>query len=231
MFKLASISLEQLSSTQWSILSALQVSSYARLPRIPLNNTALSPQTGTNNNPMNDMYIDARYNAVTQKLQIFATSRLIEYEQYEKAESIRLLVLLTCTGAPKRFIFEQPLNDANNHDPVFSQSLYEFNVMLPLPRGFDLSFFQEVSARDLDIRNNKVQFVSHDATGITVGTAQREGDDGKTFYAALVTTHQLLTVGEQLAFTITATVRYSDIRYHIHPMIGSLKIYMSFYLN
>lgn len=157
------------------------------------------------------MYINARYDMDTRKLQIFATDRLAEYEQHEIAEAIRLTVMLACTsGGPKRFLFEQPLDEANNHAPVFGQSLYEFSVMLPLPRGFDLSFFQEVSARDLDIRNNKVHFTSRDAQGITVGTAQRVGNDGKTFYAALVTTNQLLTVGEQLAFSITATVSDDD---------------------
>lgn len=156
---------------------------------------------------MTNRYIDARYNADTQKLQIFATPLLLEYESHEVATDISLTIELQCTANTHTLHFEQPLDEENNHAPVFAQNEYELTVMLPLPRGFDLSFFQNVSASDLDIFNNRVQFTSDDAVGVTVGTAERVGSDGKTFYATLVTSQQLLSVGAQMEFTITATVR------------------------
>lgn len=156
---------------------------------------------------MTNKYIDARYNAITQKLQIFATPLLLQYEYNEVATKISLSIELQCTATTHILHFEQPLAEENNHAPVFAQEEYQFTVMLPLPRGFDLTFFETVSARDLDIFNNRVQFTSDDAEGVTVGTAERVGSDGKTFYATMVTSHQLLNVGAQMEFTITATVR------------------------
>lgn len=66
---------------------------------------------------------------------------------------------------------------------------------------------QEISARDLDILNNQVTFSSVDSGFITVGTADRVGADGKTFYATLRTTQQILTINGQIEFTIIGTVR------------------------
>lgn len=151
-------------------------------------------------------YLTARYVETTGRLEILITDALREYEITETAASIRLTIELACSIGTRRLVFEQPLADENNHAPVFGQDVYEFEVQLPLPRDFDLTFFQSVYARDLDILNNRVQFTSTNAEGVTVGTKQLVGDDGKTFYASLVTSHQMLSVGEGLEFTITATV-------------------------
>lgn len=155
---------------------------------------------------MTNMYIDARFDDTTNKLQIFATPLLLEYESREYETSIQLSIELGCTIATRELNFEQPLAEANNHAPIFGQEEYVFTVMLPLPRGFDLTFFQTVSARDLDIINNRVHFTSTDVKVVTVGSAEQVGADRKTFYATMVTSQQLLSVGAQLEFTITATV-------------------------
>lgn len=151
-------------------------------------------------------YLTARYVDITAKLEILVTDALRDYEITETAASIRLTIELGCTIGTRRLVFEQPLADENNHAPTFGQDVYEFEVQLPLPRDFDLTFFRTVYARDLDILNNRVQFTSTNAEGVIVGTKQLVGDDGKTFYASLVTSRQMLSVGDGLEFSITATV-------------------------
>lgn len=130
----------------------------------------------------------------------------MDYDRTQTATSIQEEVELGCTTNTRKLTFEVQLSKENNHAPTFLQEVYEIVVTLPLPRSFDLTFFQEVSARDLDIWNNQVHFTSDDAVGVTVGTSQKLGSDGKTFYATLITSQQMLRVGEQLEFTIVATV-------------------------
>lgn len=69
-----------------------------------------------------------------------------------------------------------------------------------------LNIFQEVSARDLDLRNNRVTFSSNDSMVIDVGTSNRIGADGKTFFATLTTNQQILTIQDAIEFTIIGTV-------------------------
>lgn len=157
-------------------------------------------------------YIDARYDADTQRLQIYATDALADYEYQQTSDRLYLSIELLCTTGTRTLrSFEQPFDESNNHAPAFvlaeGEEAYAFRVTLPLPRGFDLTFFQQVGARDLDIRNNRVSFTSANAVGLTVGSAESAGSDGKTFYATLVTTHQMLSIeGGQLEFDITGTV-------------------------
>lgn len=153
-------------------------------------------------------YIEAEYDKVSNLLRISATSALADYEQEQYAEQITLTIEMICTGnTRRRLVFVQTFDDSNNHDPVFPQSTYTIELMLPLPRSFDLTFFQEISARDLDIRNNQVTFSSSiDNSIVTVETASRRGDDQKTFYAVLKTSQQLLTLVQPLEFDIIATV-------------------------
>lgn len=180
---------------------------------------ALSVITMTNNydillaatsiGQMTRKYIDAEYDKSTNNLRILATAALADYEQEQSAEYITLTIELTCTGnTRRRLVFRQSFDDSNNYDPVFAQSIYTIELMLPLPKGFDLSFFQEISARDLDIRNNRVTFSSSiDNSIVTVETADRIGEDQKTFYVTLKTSQQLLTLLQPLEFVIIATVQ------------------------
>lgn len=161
---------------------------------------------------MQRKYIEAEFDAVTSSLRIFATAALADYEQEQYAEQITLTIEMSCTGnTRRRLVFKQSFDDSNNHDPVFGQSLYTIELMLPLPKGFDLTFFQEISVRDLDIRNNQVTFSSSiDNSVVTVEAADRVGDDQKTFYASLKTSQQLLTLLEPLEFDIIATVSFDE---------------------
>lgn len=63
-----------------------------------------------------------------------------------------------------------------------------------------------MSARDIDLEHNRVQFHSPASNVIDVGTSTTIGDDKKTFYPTLVLNQQLLTLTEPISFTIIATV-------------------------
>lgn len=63
-----------------------------------------------------------------------------------------------------------------------------------------------MSARDIDLRNNRVTFDSPASGVIDVGTSGTIGSDSKTFFATLVLNQQLLTLSNPLNFTIIATV-------------------------
>lgn len=160
----------------------------------------------TNNGQMLRKYLEADF--VDNSLRIIATAALADYESEQYSEEITLTIELNCaSNIRRRLVFKQMFDESNNHDPVFAQQSYTIEVMLPLPRGFDLTFYQEIAARDLDIVNNRVTFsTSTETTIVTVGTADRIGEDQKTFYATLKTSHQLLQLPEPFEFTIIATV-------------------------
>ncbi|KAG4076573.1 hypothetical protein HA402_002736 [Bradysia odoriphaga] len=139
-------------------------------------------------------------------LRIFTTDAFASYEDQETALQIQLRITFNCTTpSTSRIVFYQGINSANNHPPVFSESEYTIPVKLPLPKGFDLTFFKEVLARDIDLEHNQVTFRSPASDFIDVGTSDRIGDDKKTFYATLVLNQQLLTLAQNFSFTITAT--------------------------
>ncbi|KAJ6625244.1 Protocadherin-15, partial [Pseudolycoriella hygida] len=149
-------------------------------------------------------YIDATLE--DNILKIFTTSDFENYEDQETALQIQLRINFVCASPPNKFfVFYQGLKSANNHDPVFSESMYEISVKLPLPKSFDLTFFKEVMARDIDLEHNRVNFHTPSSNFIDVGTSPRIGEDKKTFYATLTLNQQLLTLSEPFSFTIIAT--------------------------
>ncbi|XP_037037495.1 uncharacterized protein LOC119075215 [Bradysia coprophila] len=149
-------------------------------------------------------YIDAALEG--DVLRIFTTEAFASYEDQETAFQIQLRITFVCASpSTTRIVFYQGINSANNHPPKFSESEYTIPVTLPLPKGFDLTFFKEVLARDIDLEHNQVTFRSPASDFIDVGTSERIGDDKKTFYATLVLNQQLLTLPQNFSFTITAT--------------------------
>lgn len=75
-------------------------------------------------------------------LTILTTDEFKYYEERETSTQIILTIRFTCASNSRSVYFLQPINIANNHDPVFSELIYEITVPLPLPRSFDLTFFQ-----------------------------------------------------------------------------------------
>lgn len=91
---------------------------------------------------MNKLYIDATIDQETNVLRIFTTDEYANFEEEQIVDEISLSLELTCTTGAQRLLFRQRITDSNNHDPVFNQTVYEIELQLPLPMGFDLTFFQ-----------------------------------------------------------------------------------------
>lgn len=180
---------------------------------------------------MDKMYIDAEYITGTQTLRIFATDALQNYEMEQTEIEIKLSLELGCTTLTRPLLFRLTINEANNHSPTFLKSHYDIEISLPLPNGFDLSFFEvytfpnsrfssynrflylyiffhfkTIMAHDYDLRNNAITFSSTDSGAVTVGTSNAASVDGKTFVATLVLNQQLLVIHDKLEFTIIGTV-------------------------
>lgn len=95
----------------------------------------------TESSGFSEKYIDAEL--VDNVLRIYTTDAFATYEDKETALQIQLRITFVCaTPSTTRIVFYQGLNSANNHAPVFSESIYTIPVKLPLPKGFDLTFFQ-----------------------------------------------------------------------------------------
>lgn len=83
------------------------------------------------------------------------------------------------------------------------------DIKLPLFLGFDLTYFQVISAIDYDISGYEINFESNDTEIIQVGTLRNENsEDRKRRYATLILTQQLLSLPNPIEFTITARVSY-----------------------
>lgn len=63
-----------------------------------------------------------------------------------------------------------------------------------------------MSARDIDIFDNKVTFSTNFAGIVAVSTKPETGSDGKTFYSMLTLTAPLIKLVQPVEFTLTATV-------------------------
>lgn len=76
-------------------------------------------------------------------MRIFTTEDFKTYEDKETEIEIRLRINFVCspTGTAN-FVFYQGLKIANNHEPVFNESIFQIPISLPLPKGFDLTFYR-----------------------------------------------------------------------------------------
>lgn len=160
----------------WGIINEkIDASFSGTLAEFRMNNTI---SITTESSGFSRKYINAEL--VDGVLRIFTTDDFANYEDQETALQIQLRITFVCTTpSTTRIVFYQGINSANNHPPVFSESEYTIPVKLPLPRGFDLTFFHEVVARDIDLEHNQVTFHSPASSFIDVGTSERIGDDKK----------------------------------------------------
>lgn len=94
----------------------------------------------TENSGFPRKYIDARLE--DDILIIFTTADFANYEDLETETEIQLRIDFTCSSNSKLFVFYQPINEANNNDPVFTEATYEITVKLPLHKGFDLTYYK-----------------------------------------------------------------------------------------
>uniref|UniRef100_A0A1L8D6T6 Cadherin domain-containing protein n=1 Tax=Nyssomyia neivai TaxID=330878 RepID=A0A1L8D6T6_9DIPT len=157
----------------------------------------------TNNADSGKIFINADYNADIEALTLFTTDEFPNYAEYEERTSIIVTISFTCLSFTRDITFSQPLQVSNDHDPEFLQPIYEFKIPLPLPANFDLTVFQEIAARDIDIGANGVTFTA-ESDFITVGTSP-DSREPKTYYATMITKTQILSIVHSIAFEITAT--------------------------
>lgn len=95
----------------------------------------------TSSSGFSRLYIDATFE--NDILRIFTTPDFANYEDQETATRITLGIDFVCTTPTARYFpFHQGIKIANNHAPRFSESQYEIKVQLPLPKGFDLTFYK-----------------------------------------------------------------------------------------
>lgn len=52
----------------------------------------------------------------------------------------------------------QKVIDINNHDPIFTKEVYEYNFGMTIPEKFDLTEVFPISASDGDFTNFKITF-------------------------------------------------------------------------
>ncbi|XP_055708550.1 uncharacterized protein LOC129804881 isoform X2 [Phlebotomus papatasi] len=150
------------------------------------------------------IFINADYNSELRALTLFTTDEFPDYAQYETRTSILVTISFDCQSTTRDFSFNQPLVVSNDHDPEFLQPVYEFKIPLPLPANFDLTVFQEIAARDIDIGENGVTFTA-DSEYVTIGTLPGPSREPKTYYATMTTKTQILSIVHNIAFEITAT--------------------------
>ncbi|XP_059612953.1 cadherin-related tumor suppressor-like [Phlebotomus argentipes] len=157
----------------------------------------------TNNADSGKIFISADYNAELEALTLFTTDEFPNYAQFEERTTIIMTISFSCVSLTRDITFSQALVVSNDHDPEFLQTEYEFTIPLPLPANFDLSVFQEIAARDIDIGENGVTF-SADSEYVTIGTSAVSREP-KTYYATMTTKTQILSIVHSIAFEITAT--------------------------
>lgn len=89
---------------------------------------------------MNKKYIDAVLD--NSRLRIVTTPEFSHYEEEQSSNEISLIIRLICSSGSKELVFRQKFRESNNHRPEFSQEVYDITVLLPLPKSFDLTFYQ-----------------------------------------------------------------------------------------
>lgn len=104
-----------------------------------MENTVSISTVPTNSNGVK--YIDASLE--NNIMRVFTTDAFADYEERETSLEIQIQINFVCSSLPtKSFVFYQGINSANNHAPKFLEETYEIPVKLPLPKGFDITFYK-----------------------------------------------------------------------------------------
>lgn len=101
--------------------------------------------------------------------------------------------------------FRQPIEDTNNHAPSFDKETYSYELPMPLPANFSISYFaSDITVTDLDLTNTGIIF-SIDTEDFTVASAGSLDSLAKTFRPTIIS-NKALKYTESQTFTLTATV-------------------------
>lgn len=102
-----------------------------------------------------------------------------------------------------------PIIDTNNHDPIFIDAPYIYKLSMPFPKGIPINLLGKISARDIDLTNEKILFSldSNDdkSNGLKVEWSSTDTIDKKLHYATLITT-SIINLNGDVTFNIFATV-------------------------
>ncbi|XP_050073217.1 uncharacterized protein LOC126561281 [Anopheles maculipalpis] len=151
------------------------------------------------------VYIDAVL--ANGKLTIRTNQQFTNYEKQEDTLFFLQLIVYSCaSGSSGEMTFRQFIKEENNHAPLFSQTIYNIVVPLPLPREFNIQQFIDsgkgVVANDYDITKNKVSFSIAENDYFTVETAS--GSSRTQFIANLITKQTLTKIQPPISLQITA---------------------------
>lgn len=157
---------------------------------------------------MKEEYIGATLNDET--LIIHKTDKFVLYAENESETSINFKVQFRCRdgnteGTSNPYTFTIYLLAGNDNAPTFQQSEYTLEVPLPLPSNFELTFYGQIFARDIDLGDNQVQF-SGGNSYFTIGTIGRSASNPKEYYMSIRTARQILLLPAEAA-TIQVTAR------------------------
>lgn len=157
---------------------------------------------------MKEEYIGATLSDET--LIIHKTDKFALYAENESETSINFKVQFKCTvgnteGTSLTYTFTIYLEVTNDNAPTFPQSEYRLDVPLPLPANFELTFYGEIFARDIDLGDNQVRF-SGGNEYFTIGTIGRSASNPKEYYVSVRTARQILLLPSEAAtIQVTAT--------------------------
>ncbi|XP_057337811.1 protocadherin-like wing polarity protein stan [Microplitis mediator] len=132
-----------------------------------------------------------------------------DYEIYETKAAMSIRVYFECGGGINKTDFEiiQPINDTNNHDPQFVNLPYSYKLSMPLPQNIPLHLLSGISARDVDLSNQKITFFLNNSDvnsqGFFAAWLSTDQTDNKLHRASLTTT-AVINLKNDFSFKIYA---------------------------
>lgn len=133
------------------------------------------------------------------------TDEFTDYEENEFSKTTSITVTFSCVAGTRKIEFLQPIEDTNNHSPVFDNAPYIYELPMPFPKNFALDKFAPISARDIDFTNTMITFnLDPSITGFSVSWLSSDSTDRKRHYATLVTT-AIINRADDLTFNLYAT--------------------------
>ncbi|XP_058065808.1 uncharacterized protein LOC131215436 [Anopheles bellator] len=176
-------------------------------------------------NPADDdkpVYIDATIG--DGKLIITTNEQFTRFEELDSyAYFFNIVVFLCESGTVRQMSFRQNIKEENNHQPQFSQGVYDIKVPLPLPRDFDIQLFADygnrIVAYDKDITKNKITFTIDENDYFTVSSSA--GSSRAEFVAQVKTKHALTKITQPITLQISAQDEW------VPPLTGYARLTVS----
>ncbi|KAK0182626.1 hypothetical protein PV327_000742 [Microctonus hyperodae] len=164
-------------------------------------------QVINNPNSNNNPYMNATL-SVEGIFKLILSDNFPNYEQYETKESMGISIEFSCAlGNTRKIDIQQPIEDTNNHDPIFVNAPYSYNLSMPFPKNIPIDLISGISARDIDLTNQRISFFLNNTdpvnNGLQIQWLSIDPNDSKLHYARLITT-AVLDFREDVTFYIFA---------------------------